>query len=42
LTGPGRAGLHWDFLQLGAANALATPGNATMLGREALRHSVST
>jgi polyhydroxyalkanoate synthase len=26
------AGLHRDFLQLGAANALATPGGATMLG----------
>ena len=26
------AGLHRDFLQLGAANALASPGTATMLG----------
>jgi polyhydroxyalkanoate synthase len=26
------AGLHRDFLELGAANALATPGSATMLG----------
>ena len=26
------AGLHRDFLQLGAANALVTPGSATMLG----------
>jgi polyhydroxyalkanoate synthase len=26
------AGLHRDFLQLGAANALARPGGATMLG----------
>jgi polyhydroxyalkanoate synthase len=26
------AGLHRDFLQLGAANALVTPGGATMLG----------
>jgi poly(3-hydroxyalkanoate) synthetase len=26
------AGLHRDFLQLGAANALVTPGAATMLG----------
>jgi polyhydroxyalkanoate synthase subunit PhaC len=26
------AGLHRDFLRLGAANALATPGGATMLG----------
>jgi len=26
------AGLHRDFLQLGAANALAKPGGATMLG----------
>src|ERR1700758_543710 len=26
------AGLHRDFLQLGAANALASPGAATMLG----------
>src|SRR5207302_873565 len=26
------AGLHRDFLELGAANALVTPGTATMLG----------
>ena len=26
------AGLHQDFLRLGAANALVTPGSATMLG----------
>jgi len=29
------AGLHRDFLQLGAANALVTPGAATMLGSPA-------
>ena len=26
------AGLHRDFLELGAANALVEPGGATMLG----------
>ena len=29
------AGLHQDFLRLGAANALVTPGGATMLGSPA-------